>query len=315
MKKFLTYLCLLSLIGNIGEVQAQKVLSEEELKKIDPKQVEKEKLERKHGELPEEKKVKIEEPLEVKEKKKEEMIIKKYRPKILYMPITLSEGNNLALKEQKGQTKQEEKSIKEKETTSVFQGQNFITYCYSPYSYQINIYPVLGELKCLIDGEIYKMRGNFIPDVRNFTLGFQVKEFNYCKGKVELSLMLKMKDSSPNLASHIDRKIIENVLAKSGSELGKETAKIITDYMKPEKRVIISEGVVITEEEQKDLKDELKEKVPYLAGAILTKNISDELLSFYGGRIPPIFYINKDETYYVEGSCLPPTSSSEKITK
>lgn len=306
MKKFLIYIGLLKLlilISFIGGTYAQRFLTEEEIKKIDPKEIERQKLERKHGELPEERKIIIEEPLEVKEKKREELIIKKYRPKILYIPITLAEGINLVSKDQKNQETREERLMQTRETHFTSYLQRFTAYCYAPYDYQISIYPILAELRCLLNGELYTMKGTFVPNVQNLVLGFQVREFEYCEREIKLNLMIKMKDSSPNLASHVDRRIIENVLAKSGRELGMETSKIITEHMKPQKRIIISEGIVITEEEEKNLKTELKEKLPYLTGSILIKNLSDELLSFYGGRVPPIFYVNSGETYYVEGSC------------
>lgn len=288
--------------------QEKKVLTEEEVRKIDPKQIEKQKIERRTGgETPKEEKIEIIEQ----ERKQQEIIIRKYKPGTLFLESSgFKMGTSLApVKEQQhgqGQTGQQQQQTKKAEAIGI----NFTGYCEPVDSYKVSIYPVPATLICLIkdlSDNMIKLTGKFKPDIGNqLSLTFDGAKLNGCLQLKEFYIV-RASDYSPNLYSDVDRKIWENALLRATTKTGQDISAGVVERLKEpnKKTIVISEGnVSIVEEQKEDTWKDFKKSIPYIAGANLTEAISKEILSAYGGRIPPIFYVNKGELYLVEGVCV-----------
>lgn len=288
--------------------QQQKVLTEEELKKIDPKQIERQKIERKTGgEAPREERIEIIEA----ERTQQEIIIRKYKPNILFIESGgFKMGTPLSAPIQNDKEKQLQAQKQETKSKSDSVEIGFKGYCETTDSYKLSIYPIPVTMNCLIkdlSNEFIKLTGRFKPEVGahlgllldNPKLHFQscqLKEFN----------IVRADNYAPYLYSDVDRKVWENALLQTLTKTGQDVATGASERLKQpsKKTVILSEsGVTIVDEQtEKDWK-EFRKSIPYMAGANLIDAVSRELLSTYGGRIPPIFYVEKGELYYVEGIC------------
>lgn len=278
---------------------ADNIKTEKEIQKIDPKKVEKEKIERKTGSVvPEEK------PLEIEEKpqaEKKEIIIKKYRPKNLFIETKLK------VEEKKTETPHKEtepqKELPHKQNPS--SPKKLTGYCSPEREYQVSLYPVPATFRCLLNEQPKTLKGKLTPKVNNYFLGLTSPEIEGCRELKKEITIAKTKDYSPNLASSIDKKVIENALLKATTKTAGEVASGIKERLEPEKKTtILLDGLVpVVVEEKKDNWREFQAGIPYMAGANLTEALASEILATYG-RIPPIFYVDRNEMYYVEAEAI-----------
>lgn len=307
-KRIIIYLLCIIIFGfllSTKSMSEQKILTEEELKKIDPRSVEKQKIERKTGgEAPKEEKIEIKE--DVNKFPYQEIIIRKYKPNILFMESSgFKMGNSLAIQQQEKEQTQQTASSQQKQEVSI----GFKGYCEPVNNYKISLYPVPSEFICLIkdlSSEPLKMTGKLKPSVGEMYLGFEVSKINGCS-QIKDFYIIRSFDYSPNLYSDIDRKIIENAMLKFFTKTGSDVSSGVTERLKePDKKTVIlnESGVTIVDEQKQKTWKEFRDSIPYIAGANLTEALSKEILSAYSGRVPPIFYVNKGEIYTVEGVCV-----------
>lgn len=280
---------------------ADNIKTEKEIQKIDPKKVEKEKIERKTGSVtPEEKPLEIEEKPQV-EKEKKEIIIKKYRPKNLFIETKIKVEEKKA---EPSHTVAEPQKELYKQQTPVT-AKKLVGYCSPEKEYQVSLYPVPATFKCLLNEQPRTLKGKLTPKINNYYLGLTSPEIEGCgEFKKEITIV-KTKDYSPNLASSVDKKIIENALLKATTKTAGEVASGIKERLEPEKKTtILLDGLVpVVVEEKKDNWREFQAGIPYMAGANLTEALASEILATYG-RIPPIFYVERNEMYYVEAEAI-----------
>ncbi|GEM_PF-3809630 len=320
-KKVIRVVCSLGLgmflIGGFGgNIAFSKVLSPEEIYRLPAIKYEKQKIERETGgEVPD-----FNKPL-VKEKKKKDVKLWDYEvwqykfPRDVMKEIkggSVVDAKDFVKKSKKKGTVGSEKrevtgggiGVQHLQKEVYFSG-----YCNPVRDYVVKNEKIYGELDCVLNvsGEtrVVRVGGYFVPNLNKESLGFEIdwRRFSICgggKGNVEV---VKAGSGSPNLASSVNRRIIENVVLKTmkntGESVSRETEKVFEDRGK--QTVYSEDGVTTVVQEERHFSD-IPKFAMYKAGAEVTKQIGSEVLGKIG-ELPPLFTVHKGENYILKGMC------------
>lgn len=297
--------CLLMLIFIImilAKTLFAQVLTEEEMKKRDAKEIQKIKDAQKFNAQVNEQNITIE---DVKIEPMKEIIIRKYKPSTTFYEVNSIQFGQPMNKIPNSNVLPDNQTQQIAKTTQppINETVKFEGFCMPAENYELSVYPVPATLNCLVKNKRYNLKGRFVPNIQTYFLSFTPTEFALCKNINNLSI-IRRADYSPNLASNIDKKVIENILLRTTASTGSDTASALVNLMKsPPVTQIISTNTTTTITQQTQTTEDIINKVPYLAGAYLLENASKELLAHYGGRIPPIFTVSASEIYQIEGQC------------
>jgi len=198
----------------------------------------------------------------------------------------------------KGQGQKSEEGTKEIEVRG---------YCTFPNKVVLYTKPFYVKTICYFDnGEEGYLFGQVIPDLGEKMVKFKPIMFEDINGKRYLTkpiLVLNAEKSSPNIATSVNERELEKVLAKATQSSMQDTKEMLKDYFKNQGTTVQVNGDVVIENKEYSLADigsfALKDFLASLveAGAdLINKKLSN---------IPVIFTIEKGTVFYVDLILIP----------
>lgn len=264
-----------------------------------PEQVEKGGIERKtQGKTPEVQTKDIPQPPPPPPPPKE---VIKADPKELRRPaFDIKRGENLVpqVKEEKKSNGQDAKNQDQKPKT-VEKG-----YCKFLHDYEVTLEPVFAQVECLILSRPSRMARGEVrlnPEPDKYALRAELTSLD--GREVRSVRVLNADRSSNNVASEVDRRLISNILLRTGVKTGQETSGMVQDIFRQESRLYEEEiyggRTVLKRREVDEALKQVPKASMYLALANLLGTTSEEIL---GGRkrLPPLFKVYAGTEIYVE---------------
>lgn len=172
-------------------------------------------------------------------------------------------------------------------------------YCRFLESYEVSIEPVFAQVECLMLTRPARfVRGEILlrPEVQSFALRGEVLSLGGVQ--VKSSRVLNSSRSSANVASHVDTRLISNILLQAGSKTGTEVSQMVQDiFRQPQTR--LQGGVLVEERRVEESLKQIPRAALYSAIANLVSAGSEQVLA--GRRsLPPLFKVYAGTEVYVE---------------
>ena len=182
---------------------------------------------------------------------------------------------------------------------------------YCTFTQTIKVYtkPFYAKAVCYFDnpkvseGTIF---GKIIPDLRNKEVIFKPIMFETIDGKkylVQPILVLNEDQSSPNLATYVNERELEKVLAQATKSSMQDTKEMLKEYFKNQGTTVQVNGDVIIENKQYSLANIGEFAIrDFLASLI---EAGADVLSKKLSNIPVIFTIEKGTVFYIRAILKP----------
>lgn len=290
------------------------VMTREEIQRVRPREVEKERFMRKHGTVFTHEDIQIvEDRANETEREPRRVIIRKYVPSVLFVGggimegIRLSGGEVVQRRMQREMQGQVQGQVQEQMQVNQFVEKRMKLLCNPKKDYEVQAQSIVAGLNCL---DIEKRRfievsGALIPQFKEFSLEFVANRVEGCE-VIKEAYFRKVGESKTNVASFVDRKVIENILARATKRTALQGADALVmnlaEQARGERSVEIVDNVVRIREKERGIGSIVRE-LPYLAGINLIEAIAHEVLR-ENERMLPIFYVRGDELIEGEVVCL-----------
>ena len=182
-------------------------------------------------------------------------------------------------------------------------------YCTFTQTLKVYTKPFYVKAVCYFDnskvseGTIF---GEIIPDLQNKQVIFKPIMFESLEGKkyiVQPILVLNEDQSSPNLATYINERELEKVLAEATKSSMQDTKEMLKEYFKNQGTSVQVNGDVVIENKQYSLANIGKFAIrDFLASLVEAgANLMSQKLS----NIPVIFTIEKGSVFYIKAVLKP----------
>ena len=219
------------------------------------------------------------------------------------LKITWVKGKNNRVSNLKNNM--EMKSQKKKRTEEI----EVEGYCTFTQTLKVYTKPFYAKAVCYFDnskvseGTIF---GEIIPDLQNKQVIFKPIMFESLEGKkyiVQPILVLNEDQSSPNLATYINERELEKVLAEATKSSMQDTKEMLKDYIKNKGTRVQVNGDVVIENKQYSLANIGEYAIrDFLASLVEAgANLMSQKLS----NIPVIFTIEKGSVFYIKAVLKP----------
>jgi len=261
----------------------------------DPRQQERQAVERKTGGTPPEL---IPPPPPPSGEKQELVKINPRQFKINRTRFSIVVGHPLNEKSQKEQAQTQTGSAGEdllggqERKTIAFEG-----YCRLLEDVSLTIEPAWGQAECFSRNRVYKGTMKFVPEVENYSLRGELEKLQGYS--VLSSEVYTANRTSKNIAKEVDTRLIANILLRAGRETGRQTSDVLHQAFQPQRVITGTGSLTVVETNTKETLKQIPNFALYSAIANLISASSEEILRDKK-RLPPLFKVVKGQEFYVK---------------
>lgn len=261
----------------------------------DPRQQERQAVERKTGGTPPEL---IPPPPPPSGEKQELAKINPRQFKINRTRFSIVVGHPLNEKSQKEQAQTQTGSAGEdllggqERKTIAFEG-----YCRLLEDVSLTIEPAWGQAECFSRNRVYKGTMKFVPEVENYSLRGELEKLQGYS--VLSSEVYTANRTSKNIAKEVDTRLIANILLRAGRETGRQTSNVLQQAFQPQRVITGTGSLTVVETNTKETLKQIPNFALYSAIANLISASSEEILRDKK-RLPPLFKVVKGQEFYVK---------------
>jgi len=173
----------------------------------------------------------------------------------------------------------------------------FEGYCRLLEDISLTIEPAWGQVECFSRNRVYRGTMKFVPEVENYSLRGQLEKL---QGYSVISSEVYTADrTSRNIAKEVDTRLIANILLRAGRETGKQTVDVLQQAFQPQRIITGTGSLTVVETNTKETLKQIPDFALYSAIANLLSASSDEILRDKR-RLPPLFKVVKGQEFYVK---------------